>query len=44
MVQTGDQAPGFTLPGTAGPLTLGDVWQTGKVAPAFWRWPFCWPF
>ena len=36
MVQTGEQAPDFTLPSAAGPLTLSDVWQTNKVLLAFY--------
>ena len=36
MVQAGDQAPDFTLPSTAGSLTLSDVWQASRVLLTFY--------
>lgn len=36
MVQVGEQAPDFTLPSTAGPLTLSEVWRDRKVVLAFY--------
>ena len=36
MLQVGDTAPDFTLPSTAGSLTLSREWQGRKVVLAFY--------
>jgi|DewCreStandDraft_5_1066085.scaffolds.fasta_scaffold01018_28 peroxiredoxin Q/BCP len=36
MVGVGDQAPDFTLPSTAGPLRLSDLWRDRRVVLAFY--------
>ena len=36
MLQTGETAADFTLPSTAGPLTLSREWQDRKVVLAFY--------
>jgi peroxiredoxin Q/BCP len=36
MVEAGDQAPDFVLPGTAGDVRLSEVWSRGKVLLAFY--------
>ena len=36
MPEVGEPATDFTLPSTAGPLTLSEVWQDRKVVLAFY--------
>jgi peroxiredoxin len=36
MVEVGEQAPDFSLPGTKGDVRLSDVWSRGKVVLAFY--------
>lgn len=36
MLQTGEMAADFTLPSTAGSLTLSREWRDGKVVLAFY--------
>ena len=36
MFQVGEKAPDFTLPSTAGILTLSEVWRDRKVVLAFY--------
>ena len=40
MVQTGDSAPDFTLPSTAGTITLSEVWRERKAVLVFYTEEF----